>query len=67
MNTQSNWLIDTIFSVDCRILRIAEFDLKILDYHFKLQNPNSASWWKIQVDSIFTEQLVLSQKTEWKA
>ena len=24
--------------------------------HFKLQNSNTASWLKIQVDSIFTEQ-----------
>ena len=31
MNTQTNWLIDGILSVDCRILRIAESDLKMLD------------------------------------
>ena len=31
MNTQTNWLIDTNLSVDCRILRIAEFDMKLFD------------------------------------
>ena len=31
MNTQTNWLIDTILSVDCKILTIVEFDFKILD------------------------------------
>ena len=31
MNTQTIWLIHTNLSVDCRILRIAEFDLKLLD------------------------------------
>ena len=29
MNTQANWLMNTILSVDSRILRIVEFDLKI--------------------------------------
>ena len=71
MNTQTNWLINTSFNVDCRILRIVEFDLKLLDCsksllnenelqnQFKLQYSNTASWLKIQVDSIFTEQPVL--------
>ena len=31
MNRKINWLIDAILSVDFRILRIVEFDLKILD------------------------------------
>ena len=31
MNTQTNWLIDTNLSVDCRILIIAEFDMKLFD------------------------------------
>ena len=31
MNTQTNLLIDAIFSVDCRILRIVESDLKKID------------------------------------
>ena len=31
MNTQTNWLIDTNLNVGSRILRIVEFDLKILD------------------------------------
>ena len=26
-----NWVIDTNFSVDCRMLRIVEFNLKILN------------------------------------
>ena len=30
INTQTNWLIDAILSVDCRILRIVKSDLKIL-------------------------------------
>ena len=34
MNTQRNWLKDTILIVDCRILRIVEFDLKILDQYY---------------------------------
>ena len=28
--------------------------------HFKSQNSNTASWLKIQVDSIFIEQTVMS-------
>ena len=45
MNTQTNWLIDTNLSVDCRILRIVEFDLELLDcsksllYEPELQKP----------------------------
>ena len=31
MNTQTIWLIDTNLSVECRILRIVEFGLKLLD------------------------------------
>ena len=31
MNTQTNWLINSILNVDYRILRIVEFDLKILE------------------------------------
>ena len=30
-----------------------------------MQNPNSASWLKIQVDSVFIEQSVWSQKPKW--
>ena len=74
MHIQTNWLIDTHFSVDYRILRIVEFDLKLVDCskkptnymnmscrnHVKFQNSNTASWLKIQVDSIFIEQPVLS-------
>ena len=29
MNAQTNWLIHTNLSIDCRSLRIVEFDLKI--------------------------------------
>ena len=32
--------------------------------HFKLQNSNSASWLKIQVDSIFIEQPCLRKLNE---
>ena len=32
MNTQTNLLIDATLSIDCRILRIVEFDLKLLNY-----------------------------------
>ena len=45
MNTQTNWLINTNLSVDCRILRIVEFDLELLDsstsllYEHELQKP----------------------------
>ena len=31
MNTQRNWLIHTNLRVDCKILRIVEFDLKLSD------------------------------------
>ena len=36
MNTQTNWLIDKNLSVDCRVLIIVEFDLKLLDCSKKL-------------------------------
>ena len=57
-------------------MRIVELDLKIVDLvyvdgwsyqknvyftmSYKLQNFNTASWLKIQVDSLFIEQPVLS-------
>ena len=31
MNTEKNWLIHAVLSVDCKILRIVDSDLKILD------------------------------------
>ena len=34
--------------------------------HLELQNFSTASWLKIQVDSILIEQLVLSWRIEWK-
>ena len=34
---------------------------------FKLQNSNTASYLKIQVDSIFIEQPVLSEKNSMKS
>ena len=71
INTQTNWLIDTNLSADCKILRTVEFDLKLLDclkkptiwaWVVKMTSnckiPN-ASWLKIQVDSIFIEQYCL--------
>ena len=63
-------MIDTNLSVDFRILRIVEVDLKLLDcsknllYEHELQEPlqisNTENWLKIQVDLIFIEQPVLS-------
>ena len=60
MNTQTNWLIDTNLSVDCRILRIVEFDLELLDcsksllYEPELQKPLQVAkfqYWKLVEDS----------------
>ena len=46
MNTQTNSLTDTNLSVNCRILRIVDFDLKLLKtvhksllYECELQKP----------------------------
>ena len=64
---------ETNLSVDCRILRIVEFGLKLLDfsksllYEHELQKPFQIAKYQYcrlvedsQVDSIFIEQPVLS-------
>ena len=78
INSQTNWLTDTNLSVDCRILRIVEFDLKLLDcsksllYEHELQNPLQIAkfqYCKLVKDSTWfkiywTASTVL--ETEWK-
>ena len=67
VNTQTNWLIDINLGVHCRILRIVEFDLKLLDYS---KRPTIGTWVAKttlnSVNSVFIEQPVLSYKTKWK-
>ena len=62
MNTSTNWLINTNWSVDCRMLRIIEFEITRLfkKTYYMNMSCDSASWLKIQVNSIFIEQPVLS-------
>ena len=51
-----NWLIDTKLSVDCRILGIVEFDLKLLDFSKKptiwTRIAKTTSNWKIPVVTV---------------
>ena len=62
MNTPTNWLINTNLSADCRISRIIEFEITRLfkKIYYMNMSCDSASWLKIQVNSIFIEQPVLS-------